>query len=76
MTLHPIAHLDTGVIHEYAPWDDVISLDGRLWHACPVCGLGVCSPIQGPPMAHAHCIAEYENRRPTDSTRAARRNGR
>ena len=53
-----LQHRDTGAVTEYVAWDEVLSLDGRFWHACPICGLGVCSPITGPPMAHAQCLAD------------------
>lgn len=52
-----IKHCDTGIEADYVPWDGVLSMsDGRCWHSCPVCGIGVSSFIGGPYMAHKGCL--------------------
>ena len=40
----------------YIEWDGIVSLDNRYFHACPVCGIGVCSPFNGSIMAHRDCL--------------------
>lgn len=57
-----IKHIYTGVESEYVPSDNVWALDGRYLHACPVCGIEVCSPINGPMMVHKMCMVEYVSR--------------
>ena len=41
---------------EFIEWDGVLSWDDRSFHACPICGIAVTSPIGGPTMAHKICI--------------------
>ena len=39
-------------------WDRALSWNDRYFHACPICGIGVTSPIGGPMMAHKACLEE------------------
>ncbi len=55
-----IEHCYTGVRADYVAWDGNMSWKDRFFHACPYCGGGVTSPIEGPPMAHRECMSEVD----------------
>jgi hypothetical protein len=57
-----IKHLYTKTETEYSEWDGVTSWDGRIFMACPVCGVGLCAPLDKP-MAHKWCIEKYAERK-------------
>lgn len=56
-----LVHRDCGVPSVYWPWDGVMSMADRMWHACPLCGVGLCSPFEKP-MAHRECLDNYLGR--------------
>ena len=56
-----LLHHDSLVPAVYTEWDGVMTMNQRFWHACPLCGIGVCSPYETP-MAHRECMASYVER--------------